>query len=103
MIVNFGTKMIPVSNWTKQIDIICFNDEQEITVLLAVSLTGDLLSPKNISSGKTTNCHPSVDVPSQWRHVTHSANQWSTTETMIEYTNSTVAPYMAKKRKQYGV
>ena len=61
MIVNFDqtrTKMIPVLDWTleepgtKQIDIICLDDKREITVLLAVSLTGELLYPQ-IYSGKT--------------------------------------------------
>ena len=57
MVVNFdqtGTKMIPVSDWnlelqgSKQIDIIALDDKREVTTLLAVSLTGELLSPQTI-------------------------------------------------------
>ena len=72
MVLNFdqtGTKMVPVSDWTlevqgsKQIDMIGLEDKREITVLPAISLTGELPSPQVIYAGKTPRCHPHVNIP----------------------------------------
>jgi len=109
MVVNFdqtGTKMVPVSDWTlevsgtKQIDMVGLDDKREVTVLLAVSLTGELLPPQIIYKGKTDQCHPTVDYPNGW-HNTHSVmiNHWSTEETMLQYADTVLALYMAKQRQ----
>ena len=63
------TKMVPVSDWTlevqgsKQIDTIGLENKREITVLLAISLTGELISPQVIYAGKTPRCQPHVNIP----------------------------------------
>ena len=66
MVVNFdqtGIKMVPVSDWTlevqgtKQIDIIASDAKREVAVLLAVSLSGELLPPQVINAGKMERCH----------------------------------------------
>ena len=85
-----GIKMVPVSDWTlevqgsKQIDTIGLEDKREITVLLAISLTGELISPQVIYAGKTPRCHPHVNIPPGW-NFTHSASHWSNRDTMLEY------------------
>ena len=108
MIVNFdqtGTKMVPVSNWTleiqetKQIDMVGWDDKREVTALLAETLSGELLPPQIIYAGKTARCHPSVNVPAGW-DVTHSPNHWSTRETMLEYVDTILSPRMTKRREQ---
>ena len=72
MVVNFdqtGTKMVPVSCWTlevqgsKQIDMVGLDDKREVTALLAVSLSGELLPPQVIYAGTTQSCHPNVPLP----------------------------------------
>ena len=111
MVVNFdqmGTKIVPISNWTmeiqgtKQIDMIGFDDKRELTVLLAVSLSGVLLPLQVIYAGKTTRCHPNVTTLAGW-HLTHSPSNWSTKETMLDYVDTILAPYMAKQREELGL
>lgn len=90
MVINFdqtSTKMVPVSYWTlevhgsKQIDMVGLDDEREVTALLTVSLTGELLPPQVIYAGKTPRCHPDVSIPPGW-NITHSQTHWSTKETI---------------------
>ena len=93
MIVNFdqtGTKMVRVSEWTmeiqgsKQIDVVGLDDKREVTTLLAISHSGNLLPPQEIYAGKTERCHLNVNVPDGW-DVTHSETHRSTKYTMLEY------------------
>lgn len=111
MVVNFdqtGTKMVPVSCWTlevqgsKQIDMVGLDDKRELTALLAVSLSGELLPPQVIYAGTTQRCHPNVPLPDGW-HLAHSQSHWSTTETMLEYVDAVLAPYMMKQREHLGL
>ena len=100
--------MVPVSDWTlevqgtKQIDMIASDDKREVTVLLAVSLSGELLPPQVIYAGKTDWCHPSVSVPQGW-NVTHSLNHWSTKDTMLEYADKVLKPYMEHQRQKLSL
>ena len=108
MVVNFdqtGTKMVPVSDWnqgTKQIEVVGRDDKREITLLLAISLSGELLNPQVIYAGKTDRCHADAPVPPGW-NVTHSASHWSTTETMVEHVDAVLAPYMKEQRQKLGL
>jgi hypothetical protein len=56
-------------------------------------MTGDVLPPQIIYMGKTTRCHPNVKFPYQW-NITHSKNHWSNTDTMVEYANAVLIPYV---------
>ena len=106
-IINFS-KMVPVSDWTmevqgaKQVDRIAMDDQREITVLLGVTLSGELLPPQIIYAGKTPRCHPNVNAPCGW-HATHSENHWSTKETMLEYVDKILSPHMTKQREELGL
>ena len=64
--------MVSVSDWTpevqgtKQINMIASDDKWEVTVLLGVSLSEELLLPQRYTyvlyAGKTESYHPSVSV-----------------------------------------
>ena len=105
MSVNFdqtGTKIVTASEWTieiqgtKQIDVVGLDDKQEVTTLLAISLSGNLLPPQVIYARKTERCHPNVNVPTGW-NVTPSETHWSTKYTMLEYNDMVLAPYMTQQ------
>ena len=57
---------------TRQVDRVGL-DKREVTLVLAISLSAELLSPQIIYPGKTVGCHPQVNFPGQW-NVTHSLN-----------------------------
>lgn len=71
------------------------DDKREVTTVLAVSLSGELLFPQGIYAGKTDRCHPRVNILDEW-NVTHSINHWSTKETMLEYADRVLAPCMTQ-------
>ena len=65
LIINWdqtGSKLVPVSEWTlekqgtKQVAVVGKEDKREITVLLSVAASGDLLPPQVIYQGKTQGC-----------------------------------------------
>ena len=102
LIINFdqiGVPIVPVSNWTmelqgsKQVEITGLDDKRQLTVALAETLAGTLLPPQVIYQGKTDQCHPTYKFPSSW-HITHSESHWSTAETMQQYIDSVIVPYV---------
>ena len=100
-----GFKLVPVSSWTmaeegcKQIPVVGKEDKREIMVLLAVTASGAFLPPQLIYQGKTVGCHPKITFPAKW-NVTHSENHWSTEETMIEYLEKVIIPYVVETRER---
>ena len=52
-----------------------------------------------IYQGKTVGCHPKITFPAKW-NVTHSENHWSTEETMIEYLEKVIIPYVVETRER---
>ena len=85
LVINFdqtGVKIVPVSNWTlaaqgtKQIDVIGIDDKREITMLLGMTLSGEMLPPQVIYQGLTDKCHPVFKFPGDWQ-ITHTPNHWS--------------------------
>ena len=77
------------------------NDERLITAVFCGTATGDFLPVQIIYKGKTQRCHPRFAFPSGW-HVTHSANHWSTEETMLQYVDHIILPYVEKTRELCG-
>ena len=100
-----GTKLVPTSEWTmavegsKQVSVVGLEDKREITVFLCCSLSGDLLPLQVIYTGKTSQCHPNILFPDGW-HIWHSINHWSNQQTMLEYVDSILVPYLTKTRVQ---
>ncbi len=56
-----------------------------------------LLPPQVIYQGKTHGCHAKVTFPSSW-HITQSESHWSTEQTMLEYLDKIVIPYVSATR-----
>ncbi len=100
-----GIKLVPSSNWTmelsgsKRVEMLGMSDKRQITVVLCGTLLGDYLPPQVIYQGKTNRCHPRYEFPNDW-NITHSPKHWSTEQTMLEYINIIVYPYVASVRHQ---
>lgn len=57
------------------------------------SLTGDFLPIQLIYQGTTKRCLPTVEFPRDW-HATFSHNHWANEETMIDYLQKIMIPYV---------
>ena len=106
LVINFdqtALNIVPTSDWTmeaegsKRVEIIAKDDKRQITAVLAGTLNGDFLPCQIIYQGTTTRCLPKYDFPNNW-HITYSANHWSNEETMTEYVDNVLNPYIAEKR-----
>ena len=107
LVINFdqtGLNYVPVSDWTmeaegaKRVEIAGKNDKRQLTAVLAGSMTGNFLPPQVIYQGKTQRCLPQYQFPPKW-HITYSINHWSNEDTMKEYIEQIILPYVAEKRK----
>ena len=83
-----GEKVVPITN---------SDDKCQITAVLAVTMSGEYLSPQLIYKGKTERCHPAGEVPEGW-DIWHSHNHWSNEETMLRYIEMVIAPFVDDKR-----
>ena len=102
MILNWdqtGLNLIPSSSWAmeqrgaQRVEITGLNDKRMITAVFCGTLTGDFLPIQLVYQGKTDRCHPKYNFPEDW-HITHSLNRWSTEETMKDYLDHVVFPYI---------
>ena len=59
---------------------------------------GAFLPIQLIYKGKTDRCHPHFSFPLHW-DITHSPKHWSTEETMIQYVNNIIVPFVEKTRE----
>lgn len=75
------------------------NDKRQITALLTISISGELLPPQIIYKGTTEQCHPKYQFPKSW-NIYHSENYWSTTNTMLQYIEKVLIPYASDKRDE---
>jgi hypothetical protein len=102
-----GIHLVPASSWTmekrgsRRVEITGVNDKRQITAVFCGSLTGDFLPIQVIYKGKTERCHPKFKFPSDW-HVTHSPKHWSTEETMVQYIEQIIIPYVNSRREMVG-
>ena len=76
-------------------------DKRQMTAVLCGSLRGDFLPIQVIYKGKTYRCHPRFKFPIDW-HITHSPKHWSTEQTMIEYIEEIIVPYIGSQREVWG-
>lgn len=112
MILNWdqvGMKIVPSSAWTmeksgtKRVEITAIDDKRQITAVFACSLAGSFLPIQLIYKGTTARCLPKgVKFPDGW-NITHSANHWSNTSTMLDFISFIIVPYVTEKRKQLGL
>ena len=59
-------------------------DKRQITGLLNVTISGDILPPRLLYTGKTDQCHPRYDFPSD-QDIFHSDNHWSNEDTIFKH------------------
>lgn len=85
-----------------QVSVIGVDDKREITALLSISMDGKMLPCQIIYAGKTKRCIPEINFPPQW-HVTYSDNHWSTAQTMLDYADNILIPYVRKLRYQHAM
>ena len=96
-----GIKIVPCSTWTmdqcgaKRVEMVGANDKRQITAVFCGNLLGDFLPIQVIYKGKTARCHPRFEFPPGW-HITHSPKHWSTEQTMVEYVEHIILPYVEK-------
>ena len=67
-------------------------------MLLRCTLSGRLLPPQVIYAGSTNQVHPKFSFPDGW-HITHTQNHWSNSESMCDYTNNVIVPYVENVRE----
>ena len=83
---------VPVSLWTMQkkgsmhVPIAGIDDNRQVTVVLACSMSGEFLPPQVIYQGKSSRCLPSYKLPPDW-DVTYTPNHWANEETSLQYFN----------------
>ena len=100
-------KLIPASPWTmtkkgsSKVRLAGVSDKRNITGLFSCTLDGDFLPYQVIYQGITGRCHPATAHPSGC-HVTQNPTHWSTEETMLQYIDNILAPYIEATRKKLG-
>ena len=65
-------------------------------------MAGEFLPPQLIYQGKTLRCLPCVKFPDE-SHVTYSINHWSNEDTMKEYVEYILLPYIDGKWKSLNL
>lgn len=111
MIINCdetGLSIIPANNYTmdkkgkKQIPIQGKNDKRQITLVVSVTSSGELLPPQLIYPGKTEkSCPKDVKFSESWL-IDFSLSHWTTEETFQRYTERILIPYIRKTRTELG-
>ena len=100
-----GIKIVPSSTWTMErkganrVEMVGVNDKRQITAIFCGALTGDFLPVQLVYKGKTSRCHPHFQFPSGW-HIAHSPKHWSTEETMLQYIEHIILPYVRQVRER---
>ncbi|CAH1248589.1 POGZ [Branchiostoma lanceolatum] len=111
MVINWdqtGVNIVPVGDWTlveagaRQVPVVGHEDKRQITLLLAISLSGHQLPPQVLYQGKTDACHARFNFPDEW-DVFHTESHWSNSGSKERYVDTVVAPYMAAQREWLGL
>ena len=86
---------------TKRVEIAAIDDKRQITALFTCTAAGSFLPIQLlIYKGTTERCFPNnVTFPQGW-NITCSPNHWSNGDTMIEYVQKILIPYVTEKRKE---
>ena len=103
-----GLNLVPAANWTmdrkgsKRIEIKGLNDKRQITTVFCGTLIGEFMPFQLIYGGKTDRCHPRYPFPPDW-HITHSENHWSNEQTMLNYIDKIIVPFVERVREDLGL
>ena len=101
-----GIKLVPSSTWTmdaqgsRRVEVVGVNDKRLITAVFCGSLTGDFLPVQVIYQGKTDCCHPHFQFPTDW-DITHSPKHWSNEQTIVQYVENIIVPYVEARRASF--
>ena len=100
-----GCNLVPGGQWTmdeqgvNQVTICGMDGKRQITVLLTVTMAAQLLAPQVIYTGTTTGSLPrGIEFPASW-DVTSTANHWSNKDSMLQYIDTVLLPYVKNNRK----
>ena len=105
MVINWeqtAVRLVLYPDWTMEeqgsnkISIKGLNDKREITTLLSITLSGNILPPQLLYTGKTERCHPDFNFPSDW-DIWHTENHWSNKSTVLRYIDTVLNPYLTSK------
>ena len=86
----------------RRVELTGLDDKRMITAVFCGTLSGDFLPIQVIYQGKTSKCHPVYQFPEDW-HITQSPKHWSTEETMRDYFNHIIFPYVDAVRDANGL
>lgn len=98
-------KLVPSGNWTMEktgtskVSINGLSDKRNITSVITVDASGEMLPMQLIYSGKTVRSVPKYTFPDGF-HVTQNENHWSTEHTMLEYIEYILKPHLTKVRAE---
>ena len=101
-----GIKIVPSSTWTmhaqgsRRVEAVGVNDKRLITAVFCGSLTGDFLPIQVIYQGSTNRCHPRYQFPPDW-DITHAPKHWSNEQTMVQYIENIIIPYVAARHASF--
>ena len=93
----------PTGQWTMEktgeskVAINGMADKRNITAVLSVALDGTFLPPQLIYTGLTARSQPTVQFPENF-HVTQNAKHWSNEDTMIQFLENIILPYVEQRR-----
>ena len=111
MVVNWnqsGISIVPTCNWTMEregasrVEIAGQNDERQINVAFAASLSEEFLPSQVLYQGKTHRCHPSYAFLEDY-DVWHSPNHWANGETVLRYIEKVILSYFKQVRDKKGL
>lgn len=103
-----GIHLVPVASWTmerqgaKHVEVAGITDKRQITAVFCGSLVGEFLPVQLIYAGKTKRCHANYNFPADW-HIAHSPKHWSNEDTMLDYIDLIIAPFVSRLRDDLGV
>lgn len=99
-----GIKIVPTTTWTmerrgtKRVEVIGTSDKRQVTAVFCGTIQGVFLPLQVVYAGKTARCHPKFKFPPGW-HITHAPKHWSTEETMHQYIEHVILPYVHSVRE----
>jgi hypothetical protein len=97
---------------SKQVEVIGKDERRGFTLMVGVSMSGEVLPFQAIFSGKTPASLPSPSAPAHPKATkelkfrfesSKGDNHWSTIETMKSYVTNILAPYFESHRKQLNL
>ena len=95
-----GVNVVPSSQWTQaekgatRVEIAGAEDKHQITVTVAVTLSGKLLPFQVPYKRKTERCHPLTQFPEGF-DIWHTFNHWANGETSICLVKNIILPYIS--------